>query len=232
MGWYARVAMDNQYRVPKSGNPHFARTNIQTIHQRAAILRELLPDTKSIAEICCGDCYSQDHIYRQILEVEKYVGLDIQPEIVELNRSKGVSCICGDALDKSVLQTFLGFDVIFYGPPLSVHCDGHNLLTFREINPGYLDFVGLLLGELNYTGTLVCICPRKTTMGDVRLLYEQVKSLRKDFGLRLINHRYSTITGSGETTELRLKYVELWFSSILEDSWEVRESKPSTEENK
>jgi hypothetical protein len=52
-------------------------------------------------------------------------------------------------------------------------------------------------------------------MGHVRILYDQVKSLREDFGLRLINYTHSTITGSGETTELRLKYVELWFSSIL-----------------
>jgi hypothetical protein len=224
--------MSNPYRVPDPDNPNFARTNIQTIHQRAAILREFLPDTKSIAEICCGDCSEQDRIYQELMGIEKYVGLDIQPEIVELNRAKGISCICGDALDKSILQTFLSFDVIFYGPPLSVHCDGHNLLAFREIVLGYQDFVGLLLGELKYSGTLVCICPRDTTMGDVQILYEQVKSLREDFGLRLINYSYSTITGSGETTEWRLKYVELWFSSILEDSWEVRESKPNTEENK
>jgi hypothetical protein len=224
--------MTCNYQLPDSDNPHFARTNIQTIYQRASILKELLPDTKSVAEICCGDCSEQDKIYRKILEIEKYVGLDIQTEIVELNRSRGVSCMLGDALDKNVLPTFLGFDVIFYGPPLSVHCDGHNLLSFREIVPGYQDFVRLLLEELNYKGTLVCICPRDTTMGDVRLLYERVKSLQEDFGLRLINYSYSTITGSGETTELRLKYIELWFSSILEDSWEVRESKPSTEEDK
>jgi hypothetical protein len=224
--------MGSQYQVPDPDNPNFARTNIQTIHQRAAILRELLPDTQSIAEICCGDCFEQDRIYREVLRIEKYVGLDIQPEIVELNRSKGVSCVRGDALDKSILQTLLGFDVIFFGPPLSAYCDGHHLLEFREIVPSYRDFVGLLLGKLNYTGTLVCICPRDTTMGDVRLLYEQVKSLREDFGLRLINHSYSTITGSGETTELRLKYIELWFSSIFEDSWEVRESKSNTEENR
>jgi hypothetical protein len=224
--------MTNHYQLPDSDNPHFARTNIQTIHQRASILKELLPDLKSVAEICCGDCSAQDRIYRKVFGIEKFVGLDIQTEIVELNRSRGVSCICGDALDKNILQTFLGFDVIFYGPPLSVHCDGHNLLAFREIVPSYVDFIGLLLGELNYKGTLVCICPRNTTMGDVRLLYEQVKSLREDFGLRLINHSYSTITGSGETTELRLKYVELWFSSILEDSWEVRESKSNNEENR
>jgi hypothetical protein len=224
--------MGNEYQLPDTGNPHFARTNIQTIHQRASILKELLPDTKSVAEICCGDCSEQDRIYREVLGIEKYVGLDIQLEIVELNRSRGISCSFGDALDKSVLDTFLSFDVIFYGPPLSVNCDGHNLLAFREIIPGYQDFVGLLLRELKYSGTLVCICPRDTTMGDVQLLYEQVKRLRDDFGLRLINYSYSTLTGSGETTELRLKYVELWFSSILEDSWGVRESKPSTEENK
>jgi hypothetical protein len=224
--------MNNQYQLPDSNNPHFARTNIQTIHQRASILKELLPDMKSVAEICCGDCYEQDRIYREVFGIEKYIGLDIQTEIVKLNRSRGVSCMLGDALDKNVLPTFLGFDVIFYGPPLSVHCDGHNLLAFREIVPGYQDFVGLLLGELKYSGTLVCICPRDTTMGDVRLLYEQVKSLREDFGLRLSNHNYSTITGSGKTTELRLKYVELWFSSILKDSWEIRESKPNSEEKK
>jgi hypothetical protein len=224
--------MSNPYRIPDPDNPNFARTNIQTIHQRAAILRELLPDTKSIAEICCGDCSEQDRIYREVLGIGKYVGLEIQPEIVELNRSRGVSCICGDALDKGVLQTLLGFDVIFYGPPLSVHCDGHHLLGFREIVPSYRDFVSLLLGELNYTGTLVCICPKDTTMGHVRILYEQAKRLRGDFGLRFINYSYSTVTGSGETTELRLKYVELWFSSLLEDSWEVRESKPNNEETR
>jgi hypothetical protein len=224
--------MSNPYRVPDPDNPNFARTNIQTIQQRAAILRELLPDAKSIAEICCGDCSEQNRIYREVLGIEKYVGLDIQPEIVKQNRSKGVSCICGDAHDKGVLQTFLDFDVIFFGPPLSVHCDSHHLLGFREIVPSYRNFIRLLLGELNYTGTLVCICPKDTTMGRVRILYKQTRSLREDFGLRLINYSYSTITGSGETTELRLKYVELWLSSILEDSWEVRVSKPNAEENK
>jgi hypothetical protein len=217
--------MNHSYRVPDPGNPQFSRTNVQTIYQRAVILRELFTEKITIAEICCGDCSEQDRIYREELGIETYVGLDIQPAIVARNRSKGVDCICGDALDKNVLQTFLGFDVIFFGPPLSVRCEGHDLLDFGEIVPGYLDFVGLLLGELNYTGTLVCICPRDTTMGHVRMLYEHVKRLREDFGLRLINHSYSTITGRGETTGLRLKYVELWFSSILDGRWEVRESK-------
>jgi len=134
----------------------------------------------------------------------------------------GVDCVCGDALAETTLRQLLTFEVIFFGPPLSIDCDGHQLLSFREVVPGYADFVQLLLGELGYSGTLVCICPRVTTMGDVRWLYHQVQALREDFGLRLVYSSYATVTGGGVETEPRLKYLEVWFSNHLEDSWEIR----------
>jgi hypothetical protein len=88
--------------------------------------------------------------------------------------------------------------------------------------PGYAAVARLLLGELGYQGTLVCICPNSTTPGDARWLYDQIKAVRPDFGLRLFHSSYTTITGSGLETEPRLKYVELWFSNRLEDAWEMR----------
>ena len=217
--------MKPDYRVPDPARKSFARTNIQTIHHRISIIRELFPETRSIAEICCGDCIQQHKAYQQGLSISSYAGLDIQPDIAALNRSRGIHCRCGDALDREILQEFIDFDLIFYGPPLSVDCDGHRLLNFQEVVPGFGDFSWLLLGELNYNGILVCICPRMTSMGDAVWLYKQIKELRKDVGLRLIHSSYSTITGDGEETGLRLKYLELWFSNNDEDSWEIRESR-------
>ena len=61
-------------------------------------------------------------------------------------------------------------------------------------------------------------------MGDAQWLYKQVRELRDDVGLRLIHYSITTLTGDGEITEPRLKYVELWLSSRLSNLWEVRES--------
>jgi len=44
------------YQLPTEAHSTFARTNVQTIAQRAALLRELLPDVRAIGELCCGDC--------------------------------------------------------------------------------------------------------------------------------------------------------------------------------
>ncbi len=210
------------YRTPDPTRGTFARTNLQTIAQRVALLREFLPGVGSIAEICCGDCSRQAEAYQQELGVATYQGLDLLPEIVAANQSRGIACVCGDALDPATLRQFLAFEVIFFGPPLSVDCDGHHLLPFREVIPRYVDFIRLLLGELAYSGTLVCICPKTTTLGDCRWLHHQVKTVRSEFGLRLIHSSYASVTGAGELTELRLKYVELWFSDRLEDRWEIR----------
>jgi hypothetical protein len=218
--------MSTNHRVPDLSRRSFARTNLQTIRQRVTLLRELLPNTRSIAEICCGDCTQQWEAYRQLPGLERYRGLDIHPDIVAANEAQGIDCVCGDALDPTVLAQFLDFDVIFFGPPLSVDCDGHSLLEFRQVVPGFADFSRLLLGDLNYDGTLVTICPKATTMGDIRWLYQQIREVRGDAGLRLIHYSVAALTGHGEVTEPRLKYVELWFSSRLDDTWEVRTSVP------
>ena len=218
--------MSKDYQIPDLNKWSFARTNPQTIAQRARLLEELFPKIESIAEICCGDCTQQWQAYRQHLPIRAFQGLDIEPGIVDFNRRHGIRCICGDALDKEVLRQFLAFEVIFFGPPLSVGCDGHHLLAFREVVPSYGDFVRVLLGDLGYVGTLVCICPKTTTIGDITWLHHQIQSHCQDFGLRLIHYTYSTLTGSGAETEIRLKYTELWFSSVLAEQWEVRESKP------
>jgi hypothetical protein len=217
--------MKPDYQIPDRNRKSFARTNIQTIQHRISIILELFPQIKSIAEICCGDCLQLQQSYQMSLNITRYVGLDIHPDIVAWNRSRGIECLLGDALEKDTLQRFVDFDLIFFGPPLSVDCDGHRLLTFQEVIPSYGDFGRLLFGELNYKGTLICICPKETTMGDVSWLYTQITELRKEVGLRLIHSSSSTVTGDGEETDLRLKYLELWFSSYLEDAWEIRESR-------
>ena len=211
------------YFTPVPGLP-FARTNAQTIAQRAALLRELLPDTCSIAEICCGDCQMQRDLYRDVLGVTHYRGLDLAPTIVELNLTHGIECLRGDALDLTVMRSLDAFDVVFFGPPLSVDCDGHHGLAFRDIVPSYADFARLLLFDLHFDGTLVCIGPKTTHMGDARWLYEYIGQWRSDVNLRLIHHSYSTVTGAGANTEPRLKYVELWFSTRLTNAWEMRTS--------
>lgn len=216
--------MHNDYQVVNQNHASFARTNRQTIGQRVEIMRELLPDVQSIGELCGGDCAEQWRAYLQDLGIRDYLALDINPEIVALNRKAGIECICGDVLDPEVLRRFLGHEVLFYGPPLSVACDGHRLLTFPEVTPSYATITGLLLGELGYQGTLVCICPKSTSMGEIRWLYHQIQAVRSDVGLSLIHYSYSTVTGRGEETEPRLKYVELWFSSRLGDTWTIRES--------
>ncbi len=216
--------MPPPYQLPDPTQRPFARTNVQTIQQRAALLHELLPNTHTIAELCCGDCSAQDEIYRSQLHIERYVGLDLQPEIVVANRARGIESVQGDALDPKVLRRFVDFDVIFFGPPLSIDCDGHHGLDFRDITPGYADFARLLLADLHFEGTLVCIGPKTTHLGDAQWLSEQIGRGRSDVNLRLIHHSYSTVTGAGANTEPRLKYVELWFSTRLANAWEVRTS--------
>lgn len=169
--------MKQSAHTPDLNRKAFARTNPQTIAQRMALLRELLPGVASIAELCCGDCTRQAAAYRCELAIERYRGLDLVPEIVAANQAQGIDCLCGDVLDPAVLYRFLDFEVIFYGPPLSVACDGHRLLAFREVVPGYDTVARLLLGELGYNGTLVCICPNNTTPGDARWLYDQIKAV-------------------------------------------------------
>ena len=187
-------------------------------------MKELLPGTRAIADLCCGDCSAQDAIYRAELDVAHYVGLDIQPEIVAANRSKGIQCVLGDALDEYVVRLFAEFDVIFFGPPLSVDCDGHRGLGFRDVVPGYADFSRLLMVDLRFNGTLVCIGPKTTHLGDARWLCEQIWRQRPEVNLRLIHHSHSTVTGTGAVTEPRLKYVELWLSTRLANAWESRAS--------
>jgi hypothetical protein len=214
--------MKQPAHTPDLTKKAFARTNLQTITQRVALLHELLPGITSIAELCCGDCTQQASVYRRELGIARYRGLDLVPEIVTANQVQGIDCLCGDVLDPAILGPFLDFEVIFYGPPLSVACDGHRLLTFRDVVPDYATVARLLLGELGYQGTLVCVCPNSTTPGDARWLYDQIQAIRPDVGLRLCHSSYATITSSGLKTEPRLKYVELWFSNRLADAWEMR----------
>jgi hypothetical protein len=212
-------------RFPDLTRNSFARTNEQTIAQRVEILRELTPGVRSIAEICCGDCSRQHQTYTSELGLQTFHGLDLEPAIVAANRAKGIECQQGDALDAIVLQQFVDDDVIFFGPPLSETCDGHRLVGFDEVLPGYGDVTRLLFGELHYKGLLVCICPNSTNPGNITRLYHEIRAVRQDVSLRLIHHSYSTITGNNEATELRLKYIELWFSNRLEDLWEVRQGR-------
>jgi hypothetical protein len=214
------------HRVPDFSRQHFARTNSQTITQRATILHELLPATHTIGELCCGDCVAQFEMYRAAFGDITFRGLDISPEIVALNQSRNISCVQGDVMDAKVLRPILKYDVLFFGPPLSVECDGHRLLAFREVVPSFADFARMLWHDLNYHGTCIFICPNSTTPGDARRLYEQSKSWRTDVGLRLLHYSHATQTGNGEKHELRLKYIELWFSYVLPDSWETRNSYP------
>lgn len=211
------------YQLSRSDRP-FARTNRQTIWQRAHILRDLGYWQPTMAEICCGDCRRQRQIYQELLQVKAYCGLDINPAVVALNQAYGVTCMPGDALDVKVLRPFASYDVLFFGPPLSIMCDGHTFLPFQAITPGFVPFAQLLLGELAYNGLLVCIGPHHTNLGDIQWLYCQIQQYRPGVGLRLIHHSYATLTGMDEETEMRLKYVEIWFLPNSDDKWEVRES--------
>lgn len=204
----------------------YARTNVQTIVQRVELIRELLPGARSIGELCCGDCRTQWATYRRELAIGRYHGLDLHPGIVAQNRAQGIECHQGDTLDPAALRLFLDDDILFFGPPLSVDCDGHTALPFNSITPAYADLVGLLFGGLGYGGTLVCIGPRTTTLGDARRLYHLARAVTPDVNLRLIHYSTSTVTGVGEAHEPRLKYVELWLSTRLPDLWEMRISRP------
>lgn len=212
-------------RLPDLTRRAFARTNAQTVAQRVMLLRELVPDARVITEICCGDCSRQHQAYTRELGIQTFRGLDLEPAIVAVNQAAGIECYQGDALDADTLRRFIRDDVIFFGPPLSEDCDGHRLLNFDEVVPCYSGFTRLLLGELLYDGLLVCICPNSTNLGDITRLDHAIRTIRPDFNLPLIHHSYSTLTGNNEITELRLKYIELWFSNQSEDLWEVRESR-------
>lgn len=214
----------SEYHITQPQRP-FARTNRQTIHQRAQLLRELGYAGSTIAEICCGDCQQQQRIYRDDLQVETYRGLDLSPTVVAFNQAHGVPCVLGDALSDADMGQFATFDVVFFGPPLSEQCDGHSRLSFHEVTPGYAAFAHLLLHQLQFSGLLVCICPKTTHMGEIQRLYHQIQTDRPDVGLALIHYSHATLTGADQETEMRLKYVELWFSSELADAWRVKESR-------
>ncbi len=215
---------ETAYHLTEPERP-FARTNRHTIIQRARLLQELGYERPSIAEICCGDCQRQRRTYRERLGVETYRGLDLSPTAVSLNRANGVDCVLGNALDREAIRPFTAFDVLFFGPPLSAQCDGHTGLPFQQVTPGFAPFARLLFGELRFDGLLVCITPNSVNMGDIQWLYRQIQAFRADVNLRLIHHSYATLTGADEPTEMRLKYVELWFSTQMEDVWELRESR-------
>jgi hypothetical protein len=202
----------------------FARTNSQTIRQRAALLKELQPGTSSIAEICCGDCKAQHDIYCAELGIKHFRGLDLSPDVVALNRSRKIPCEYGDALDAKIMRSFLDFDAVFFGPPLSADCDGHHLIAFHDVIPGYAAFSRLLLQELKYQGLLVLIGPRTTSIGDAQWIDHQVRIVRPDYRLRMMHSSYSSVTGKGEPTERRLKYVELWYQPGAGVEWEMRAS--------
>lgn len=231
MSLTATKSTASPYQLTNAAHAAFARTNVQTIAQRADLLRELLPHVHTIGELCCGDCSRQWTLYRQTFPGVMYRGLDVDPRIVAVNQAQGTDCVCADVLNPTALRTFLTCDVLFFGPPLSRACDGHNLLAFREVVPAYANFAHLLWSKLGYTGTLICICPNTTTIGDVRRLYSQTRAVRPDVNLRLLHYSYATHTGHDEVTPLRLKYVELWFSTVLPDAWEVRELRGSPGED-
>ncbi|MCL4868935.1 MAG: hypothetical protein KJ063_08210 [Anaerolineae bacterium] len=214
------------YQLPDLRQHALATTNWQTIQQRVALLHELTTGSIGIGELCCGDCSRQWQAYTEQLGCSRFLGLDIEPQIVARNRAKGIPCVQGDVMDRQALAQFQDFAVLFFGPPLSQRCGIHRPLAFRDIQPRYDQVARLLLGELGYDGLLVCICPKTTDMGDITWLYQQIRLSRPDIGLRLIHHSYATVTGGGDQTEMRLKYVELWFSSQLEDAWELRVGKP------
>ncbi len=212
------------YNVPDLRRRAFAKTNPTTVVARVALLRELHPGLRSVGELCCGDCAMQARAYTAELGIERFCDLDVLSEIVELNRARGIDCVCGDVLDSAVLRQFLDFEVLFFGPPLSLACDAHRLLAYDEVLPPFEAVGSRLFNELGYQGTWISICPRGTTLGDARRLYDRLRVGSPDLGLRLIHRTWSTVTGGGEVTEPRLKYVELWFSRWLGDAWEVRES--------
>ncbi|HZS41206.1 MAG TPA: hypothetical protein VFF06_30460 [Polyangia bacterium] len=199
------------HRVP---NPDaaFARTNVQSLEQRVALVGELCPGARSIGEICAGDCTAQARLYRERLGLERYVAVDVSPAIAARLAAAGIEHICGDALDERVMRPLAALDVLFFGPPLSHDCDGHRLLAFDDVRPAYGAFVELVLGRLAFAGTLVCIAPRSTNLGDARRLHAIARAAAPDVGLRRIHYSWSTVTGHGEATEPRLKYVELWLA--------------------
>lgn len=219
----------NDPRTPDHSRSSFARTNSNTIRHRVKLLSELTPGIRSIAEVCGGDCSAQAEAYRRDLGIDRFLAVDIDPAIVAENRTKGLETLCADALDSDKMKVLAECGVVFFGPPLSEDCDGHRLLTFDAVRPGFADFTRLLLGEIGYSGLLVCIGPRTTDMGDIRKLHRSVQDLRPEYGLSLIHHSFSSVTGRGERTPLRCKYIELWFSIEHGDTWRIHASRDESE---
>lgn len=217
--------MHSGYRVPVAGRA-FVHTNPQTVMQRAVLLETYFPGIQSIAELCCGNCLEQWQLYRERLGVHQFLGLDLDPAVVALNTGQHVPCVQGDVMQPATLARFLGFEVVFFGPPLSVDCTGHKPLAYRQVVPAYADFMRLLLGDLHYTGLVVCICPKTTRMDDMEKLHTVVQSVNPEYGLSLIHRSHSNLTSAGKPTELRLKYIELWFSRTLGDRWQMLDGQP------
>jgi hypothetical protein len=217
--------MNSGYRIPTSGGK-FVHTNPQTIMQRVGLLKTYFPGIRSVAELCCGNCFEQWRIYHEMLNVQQFMGLDIDPAVVALNTRQNVPCLQGDVMQPATLARFREFDAIFFGPPLSVDCTGHKPLAYKQVIPAYDGFMELLLKELRYTGLVVCICPKTTRMNEVEKLHAVVRAADREYGLSLIHRSHSNLTSAGKATELRLKYVELWFSRTLGDRWQMLEGLP------
>ena len=218
-----------KFQTPNHSRRSYARTNVQTVLQRAEIIGEILPGVQSIAEVCCGDCFHQWETYKQRFNLSSFIGLDIDCQVVASNQALGIGCRRGDANDIEVVKTLLPYELIFFGPPLSVACEGHSLIPFQAVMPSYTGFTEMLFGELNYQGTVVCTASKHTSMGDIRWLYDRLTSSHRDVGLPLVHYSYSTVTGAGEITEERRKYIEMWFSTTLRNSWEIRTSRGASQ---
>lgn len=77
-------------------------------------------------------------------------------------------------------------------------------------------------------GTTIYICPNSTTPADVRQMYDHIRLTRSDVGVRFVWQSWPTETGQGAVTEPRLKYIEVWFSSVLPDRWEFRSAQDAS----
>lgn len=86
--------LGNKVRMPSIDE--FSETWMGSINQKDRVLvRKNFKKYKSILDVGCGG--SPEYYGLKKFKKLKYTGLDITPEMVEFNRSKGINCIEGSA---------------------------------------------------------------------------------------------------------------------------------------
>lgn len=127
--------LDDYYATP----PDLAQLICEQLRE------DFLPAPTSILEPGCGEGFFLD-AFRNVWPFSKRVGVELNPELVELAAAKGHSVVARDVLEDGSVPT--GWDAIIGNPPFKHADEFIRLLTPKLSSGGVLAF----LLRLNFLG--------------------------------------------------------------------------------